>query len=667
MPEIAVTPDTLEFTYTENNQDTVKTMAVHNEGGDSLEVTDITKNESWIVSIYPTAFTVAPNDSQIVTVTVTRDQLGNGNYYDSLSIFTNDPDENPYLESVKFTIDSLAPPVPAYITQVVKSGNSAVFQWHQVQADTLGNPEIVDYYTIYRDTLPEFIPDSSNTIAYIDYSETTYTDTCVLDSAESYYYLVKAVDRVANMSKKSNMGYVFRKFVNENVGATDKNLTSVPYISEYSVAEDISTDLSPSGDPLVKITKKLDSQHHQSWMYTTVPFPRWTGKNFDVVPGQAYEMVTIKDDTVILVGANNPDGMVFLNENPDATDKNWLSIPYNALYTTVSHITDEYSPDGDPLSKITNMRDDQLYENWTHTTVPFSRWTGADFAIEDGRGYDFVTIKDTTWNPAEYTNELPSTFLARVEPKALDIKMQVGTLTEPDRAQLWFTSDGNYSSAAIKDEYDFREAGISHLVRGYFELKACEDVMFTVYRPDRLQDVLTENMVGSGFAMDDKYCLFWFDVGNFNKPWQANEDVTFVIGVSQNGAWYLTDINFKLDRNVDIQELGELSIVPTSQGPQTATDEPLPLTFKFDIAPNPFVRETRVDYALPKKAAVDLIIYDVSGRMVKALTSEMHKPGYYSTVWNGTDYQGSEVSSGIYFIKFKAEDYIETEKLLLLR
>lgn len=102
--DIYVTPDTLVFTDSILTVDTAKTTVVHNTGNTNLNVTSITGSESWVASISPTLFTVTPGDSQNVTVIVTKNGLANGTYYTNLSIYSNDPDENPYIEPVKFIV-----------------------------------------------------------------------------------------------------------------------------------------------------------------------------------------------------------------------------------------------------------------------------------------------------------------------------------------------------------------------------------------------------------------------------------------------------------------------------------------------------------------------------------------------------------------------------------
>ncbi len=558
---------------------------------------------------------------------------------------------------------SSAPPTKPHITQVLKLVDDIELIWNRVTTDTLGNSEIVDYYVVYRNTSPSFVPDALDSIGTAAHPDTTYQDVGALATTENYYYLVQAVDGIGSESKKSNMAYVFNKIANKNEDATDKNWVGLPYRTEYGNASGMADDLSPSGDPLTKLTNLRADQLYESWSYTTVPFPRWTGTNFVIVSGRGYEMVAIQDDTIRLVGCNEPDGLVSLNENPAATDKNWVSIPYNAVYGVVEDIVDEYSPSGDPLTKVTNLRDDQLFESWSYTAIPFPRWTGTNFAIEPGRGYEFVTTTDTTWNPTEFSNETSSMVAMMRSSAPADIKMHVGALTEPDRTPL--LTYGDQVPAAVRRDGNYREVGVSHLVRGYFELPGCEDVMFTVYRPDGPYDLLTENMVGCGYAMNKDFCLFWFDTGNFKKPWQNDEVVILNIEAFRDGLQYSAVVDFTLDEKVDIQELGELSFI--SHGSQGQSDMQIPRAYAFDIFPNPFINQIRIDYALPLQTKVEIIIYDVVGRQIKTVTSAVTESGYYSTVWNGKDERGRDVSSGIYLVRFEAGSFRAQNKILFVK
>jgi hypothetical protein len=113
------------------------------------------------------------------------------------------------------------PPDAPYIVQCARSGSDMTMTWNMITTDTLGNPDVVYYYVVYRNTSPDFVPGVSDSIAVVMHPDTTCTDAGAFDSTASYYYLIKAVDLVRNRSEKSNMGYKLNKTVNENPLMTD--------------------------------------------------------------------------------------------------------------------------------------------------------------------------------------------------------------------------------------------------------------------------------------------------------------------------------------------------------------------------------------------------------------------------------------------------------------
>ena len=70
--------------------------------------------------------------------------------------------------------------------------------------------------------------------------------------------------------------------------------------------------------------------------------------------------------------------------------------------------------------------------------------------------------------------------------------------------------------------------------------------------------------------------------------------------------------------------------------------------------PNPFNAETRIEYAVPEAAKVEIIIYNTRGQEVVTLVDEVQQPGFKKVVWYGTDNFGNSVSSGVYFLRLRA-------------
>jgi len=83
--------------------------------------------------------------------------------------------------------------------------------------------------------------------------------------------------------------------------------------------------------------------------------------------------------------------------------------------------------------------------------------------------------------------------------------------------------------------------------------------------------------------------------------------------------------------------------------------------------PNPFNPITTIQYVLPKRSDVQITIYDLLGRKVTTLASETQDAGYNSVIWDATNDQGQQVSTGVYLYKIKADGFIETRKMVLLR
>ena len=87
----------------------------------------------------------------------------------------------------------------------------------------------------------------------------------------------------------------------------------------------------------------------------------------------------------------------------------------------------------------------------------------------------------------------------------------------------------------------------------------------------------------------------------------------------------------------------------------------------FQNYPNPSNPETIIRYHLPDNSEVTLTIYDILGRKIRVLIQRFQSAGKYSVRWNGRDDLGLAVSSGIYIYQLRADNFIETKKLILMR
>lgn len=93
-----------------------------------------------------------------------------------------------------------------------------------------------------------------------------------------------------------------------------------------------------------------------------------------------------------------------------------------------------------------------------------------------------------------------------------------------------------------------------------------------------------------------------------------------------------------------------------------------PFEFKLCSAfPNPFNPCTTLQYTVSEYDHIQIYIYSITGRLVRILVNQNKNPGNYSVEWNGNDFNGLPVSSGIYLCVMKGSTFTGTQKLTRLK
>lgn len=90
-----------------------------------------------------------------------------------------------------------------------------------------------------------------------------------------------------------------------------------------------------------------------------------------------------------------------------------------------------------------------------------------------------------------------------------------------------------------------------------------------------------------------------------------------------------------------------------------------PIPNQYHLAnnyPNPFNPKTIIEYSIPKEDFVTLKVYNLIGQEVATLQSGVKKPGRYQVTFDG-----SRLSSGIYFYKLKTSNFTQVKKMLLVK
>jgi hypothetical protein len=96
----------------------------------------------------------------------------------------------------------------------------------------------------------------------------------------------------------------------------------------------------------------------------------------------------------------------------------------------------------------------------------------------------------------------------------------------------------------------------------------------------------------------------------------------------------------------------------------------LPATLAIESFPNPSnpgaaVRGTTIRFALASAAETEVTIHDVRGRLVRTLATGRRDAGMVELGWDGRLAGGEPAPSGLYFVRVRAGERVETAKLVL--
>lgn len=78
--------------------------------------------------------------------------------------------------------------------------------------------------------------------------------------------------------------------------------------------------------------------------------------------------------------------------------------------------------------------------------------------------------------------------------------------------------------------------------------------------------------------------------------------------------------------------------------------------------PNPFNPVTTIKFDLPKDEFVRITLFDILGKVVSVMTDEFKKAGFYEV-----KFDASNLSSGTYFYRIEAGDFVDTKKMILIK
>ena len=138
----------------------------------------------------------------------------------------------------------------------------------------------------------------------------------------------------------------------------------------------------------------------------------------------------------------------------------------------------------------------------------------------------------------------------------------------------------------------------------------------------------------------------------------------------------MNDVRFSVTNYSDIKYLIEPGAFDNLTEVKDDVSVTTPNNFVlYQNYPNPFNPSTKISFSIPtlssssplrkgrnEEGFVTLVVYDILGSKIVTLLNEEINPGFYEI-----EFDGSKLSSGIYFYKLSTPNYSETKSMVLLK
>lgn len=176
-----------------------------------------------------------------------------------------------------------------------------------------------------------------------------------------------------------------------------------------------------------------------------------------------------------------------------------------------------------------------------------------------------------------------------------------------------------------------------------------------------------------------EYLLIWTDSdpeqGSLHTNFRLDADGEYIGITGSDGVTVVDSVSFanmspdiSLVRIPDGTGGWQLSSTPTPGSANIPTgiisaeaEIPERITLRQNF-PNPFNPFTTISYSLTAQSNVSLVVYNLIGKEVARLVSEIQPAGHYKITWDASD-----VASGIYLYRLHEDNLVLTKKMVLLK
>ncbi|MGD8306109.1 MAG: T9SS type A sorting domain-containing protein [Ignavibacteria bacterium] len=175
---------------------------------------------------------------------------------------------------------------------------------------------------------------------------------------------------------------------------------------------------------------------------------------------------------------------------------------------------------------------------------------------------------------------------------------------------------------------------------------------------------LDDDMDVFGAATNAYRVNWWENNGNTPIQWYTNSILN-----GYTGAWPVFGVDLDEDGDIDILTAADAGNRVTWLENTTITTSVIDKSsqvpnkfFLFQNYPNPFNPQTNINFSVPEISFVSLKVFDVLGNEIAVLINEEKQAGTYEVELNAI-----ELTSGIYFYHFKAGNFSDTKKMVIMK
>jgi hypothetical protein len=119
------------------------------------------------------------------------------------------------------------------------------------------------------------------------------------------------------------------------------------------------------------------------------------------------------------------------------------------------------------------------------------------------------------------------------------------------------------------------------------------------------------------------------------------------------------------DDNMSWNDASLFGTAELVSGVNAIDSKPVTKARHFELSqnyPNPFNASTSISYTIERSGMVKLTVFDMVGKEVAKLVNEFRNPGDYKVTFDG-----SNLSTGIYFYRLETGSNVATQKMMLLK